>query len=123
MGEDRTDPEPPASPGSADPRLAIPEVLRRPRPRSDYDPVTGTKEARTEAHDVTGMGKAWATALDFVFSVLAGAGLGWLADWWRGSLPLWTLVGLGFGFATGFIRIVQSTRRQEAAEREREGRP
>jgi ATP synthase protein I len=117
---DEPDREDEGTPAPApDPRLTIPEVLRQPAKLPDYDPVVGTKEARAEAHDVAGMGRAWAMALDFVFSVLAGALIGWLADRWRGSLPLWTLVGLGLGFATGLIRIVQATRRQEAAEQKR----
>ena len=48
-----------------DPRLEIPEVLRTPLRQSEYDPVAGSKKARKEALDTSGMGRAWAMALDF----------------------------------------------------------
>ena len=71
--------------------------------------------------DTAGMAKAWAVALDFVFTIIAGAAVGWLADRWLKSAPTGLLVGLGLGFVLAFWRIVQSTRRQEAAERAKRG--
>ncbi len=118
-------PNPDPSPHS-DPRLDIPEVLRTPVRQSNMDPVTGDPAAAhgTESTiDAAGMGRAWAIALDFVFSVLAGALIGYLIDRWQGWLPIGTLVGLVFGFISGFIRIIRATQRQERQERlERERR-
>ena len=62
---------------------------------------------------VAGMARAWAVALDFVFSILAGAGLGWGFDRWRGTTPWGLLVGLGLGFVIAFWRIVRTTQAQE----------
>jgi ATP synthase protein I len=68
---------------------------------------------------VAGIARAWAVALDFVFSVLAGAGVGWLFDRWRGTMPWGLLVGLALGFVVGFLRIVRTTQAQEREEAER----
>lgn len=101
-----------------DPRLEIPEVLRTPVRKPEYDPVTGSRKSRKEVVDASGIGRAWAMSLDFVFTVLAGALLGWLIDRWRNSLPIGTLIGLGIGFVSGFIRLIRTTQRQERQERE-----
>jgi len=90
----------------------IPEILRE-HPR---------KPTAKTGSDAAGMAKAWGTALDFVFTILAGAGLGWLFDWWRQTLPWGLLAGLALGFVVAFWRIVQATQREEAAERERRSR-
>lgn len=97
--------------------MEIPEILRTPVRQSEFDSVYGKKGARPKNSDLTGFGRAWGVALDFVVTILAGAGLGWLADWWRGSLPVWTMVGLGLGFVTAFIRIVRATQKEERESR------
>src|SRR5437763_769797 len=65
----------------------IPEVLREgPKPKGPAsDPGSG----------VAGMAKAWAVALDFIFTILAGAGVGWPFDRWRSSAPVRLLSGPG----------------------------
>jgi ATP synthase protein I len=115
------DPELPPDRPARDP-LEIPEVLRTPVHKPAYDPVYGDKASRPNAPDLAGAGRAWATALDFVFTIVAGAGLGYLADRWRHSIPLWTMVGLVAGFVTAFIRIVRTTQRQEREDKARRGR-
>jgi ATP synthase protein I len=97
---------------SQDPRLEIPEVLRKPI-EPPKDPDKGSAMS-----DGVQMGRAWATALDFVFTILAGAILGWLFDKWRGTRPVGAGIGLGLGFVLAFYRIVRATQKQEAAERE-----
>ena len=92
----------------------IPEVLRK--------GPTAARSPTVSGSDAAGMAKAWGVALDFVFTLLAGAGLGWLFDWWRHTSPWGLLGGLGLGFVIAFWRIVQTTQRQEAADRERRGR-
>ncbi len=89
----------------------IPDVLRR-------GPTPVMKKQTTDS-GVAGMARAWAVALDFVFSVLAGAGLGWLFDRWRGTLPWGLLVGLVLGFIVAFWRIIRATQAQEREEADR----
>lgn len=103
--------DPTAPPSGNDPRLEIPEILREPA----KGPGNGGAEPVTQPSGFVGMGKAWAVSLDFIFTILAGAGLGWLVDRWQGSMPIGTLVGLGLGFASALLRIVRSTMREERA--------
>jgi ATP synthase protein I len=65
------------------------------------------------------MGRAWATALSFVFTILAGAILGWLFDRWRGTRPTGAMVGLAIGFVLAFYQIVRSTQQQQKADQDR----
>ena len=65
------------------------------------------------------MGKAWGVALDFVFTIMAGMGLGWLVGRWQGHSPGWVLGGLALGFTIAFIRIIRATMREEREEQER----
>lgn len=91
----------------------IPEVLQRPtehRPGPASDPRMPTS--------LSGVGRAWGIALDFVFTILAGAGLGWLIGRWQGGMPGWVLGGLAVGFAAALIRIIRATQRQERLEKE-----
>jgi F0F1-type ATP synthase assembly protein I len=106
----------PIGPAADDPRLKIPEALRKPvNVPKDPDKGTGATEGIQ-------MGRAWATAMDFVFTILAGAILGWLFDKWRGTNPTGTMIGLGLGFVLAFFRIVRATQKQEAADQERKDR-
>ena len=103
------DPDRDPPPPSSDPRLEIPEVLRaKPSPADKpKQPV-----------DMTETAKAWGVALDFVITTVAGAVVGWLLDRWLGTKPWGTVVGLGLGFATAFVRIIRFTQRTERLERE-----
>jgi F0F1-type ATP synthase assembly protein I len=107
---------------SRDPRLQIPETLTRPVPKSNYDPLYGSKEGRRDsgesASDTKAMGKAWAIAMNFVFTIIAGLLLGWGFDVWRGTRPWGLLGGLVFGFVGAFIVIVRQTNRDDRRERE-----
>ncbi|HZW07987.1 MAG TPA: AtpZ/AtpI family protein [Phycisphaerales bacterium] len=94
----------------SDPRLKIPEVLR--------EPVAKAKPARSDS-GMWGMAKAWGTALDFIFTIIAGALLGYGFDRWKGTAPTGLMVGLALGFVVAFIRIVRSTLRQEREETRR----
>jgi len=89
----------------------IPEVLRD-------RPGHAKPAAKTES-GMVGMAKAWAVALDFVFSILAGGGLGWLIDLWRSSAPWGLLIGMALGFVVGFWRIIRTTQAQERDEAKR----
>lgn len=93
----------------------IPALLREPtRPKAASTPA-----ASESKESLVGMGRAWAVALDFVFTVLAGAGLGWVAGRFAGHQPAWVMGGLALGFAVALIRILRGTMREERAEAER----
>jgi len=99
-------------PSGEDPRLKIPEILTNPPPDA---PRLAKPEPKTPSETLQ-MGRAWATAMDFVFTTLAGAALGWLFDRWRGTAPTGSVIGLGLGFVLAFVRIIRATQKQEAAE-------
>jgi F0F1-type ATP synthase assembly protein I len=95
--EDSREPPPP----TVDPRLEIPEVLRK--PVRQPEPLPSPPQSWGQA------AAAWGIALDFVFTIIAGAGLGWLIDRWLNSAPWGVLVGLALGFGAAFVRIVKRT--------------
>jgi ATP synthase protein I len=68
------------------------------------------------------MGRAWAIAMDFVFTLVAGLLLGWGFDKWRGTEPWGLLVGLAVGFTAAFIVIVKQSAKWERVDRERKNR-
>lgn len=94
-----------------DPSLRIPETLSAPvteRPDKPRSMTSGIME----------MGKAWGVALDFIFTIVAGAAAGWGFDYWWGTTPTGSLIGFGAGFTLALIRIIRYTLRQERLERE-----
>lgn len=109
-----------------DPRLEIPEVLRR--------PVAG--RAERDAPTAGAMPAAWAqnpalrfsaVGLEVVLYVAVGGGVGWLLDRWLGTGP-WLLMSLLLlGVVGGSYRFVReglaANRRvaSEAADRRRAG--
>lgn len=96
---------PPVDPD--DPRLQIPKVLE------SSTAGTSTPRPAEKPVNMADTARAWSTALDFVFTVLAGAGLGWLFDKWRGSYPTGAGVGLALGFILAFVRIVRATNKMK----------
>lgn len=111
--EDLLDPEaiPQVPTPATDPRLQIPEVLReRPAGQSQISPAKG-------GNPMLGVAAAWATAFDFVFTVLAGGAAGYFLGNWKGNQALWVLGGVGLGLTIGIWRLVA---RNQAQEREEE---
>jgi F0F1-type ATP synthase assembly protein I len=51
--------------------------------------------------------KAFGIVLEFLASVALLTGLGYGADWWQGTSPRYTLVGLILGLVVGFYRFVR----------------
>lgn len=108
---------PPEPPEPTDPRLEIPEVLRRPVDHPSKHRVQ-TQSSETGLGD---LGKALAIGLDFLFTAAAGGVIGYLIDRWLGSMPTGLLIGLGIGFVAGTARLIK---RSNAEDRKRaEGGP
>lgn len=96
----------------SDPRLEIPEVLRTPV----KVPAMPDRAGKSDS-GLADMARAWGTALDFLFTIFAGAAIGWAFDKWRGTAPKGLMVGLALGFVVAFVRIVRSTQKQERTKR------
>ncbi|MDQ7014481.1 MAG: AtpZ/AtpI family protein [Planctomycetota bacterium] len=124
-------PEHPDDPAMDDPRLRIPEVLRaRPGDLKDPDSPWQASESRQNRRQSARSGmaetaRAWGMALDLVFTAVGAFVLGYLFDLWRGTGPWGALVGLGLGFVTATVRMIQTALKQEAREKaqRREKRP
>lgn len=111
--DDETDPP-------SGPDLQIPSVLREDGPPL---PKISKPEPGLMA-SMADVGKAWAVALDFIVTILMGAGAGYGWDRWRSTSPTGILIGLSAGFAFALVRIIRYTQKQEALERaERAKRP
>lgn len=95
------------------PPPAIPELLKE-RPEDSRRKTASETPAQTS---LSSMGRAWGMAMDFIFTILAGAGLGWLIGRWQGHVSGWVLGGLAVGFAAALVRIIRATQKQERAER------
>ena len=93
----------------------MPEVLKKGPPSQPEPQAQGPSE-------MIGMARAWAFALNFIFTILAAAAIGWLFDRWRSTAPTGLLVGLALGFVFAFWRIIRATQNQERAEAERRRR-
>jgi ATP synthase protein I len=112
----------PELPGRGDPRLEIPEILRKPVDHPSLRP----KEVSPVTSGLSELGKALAIGLDFLFTITAGGLLGYLLDRWWGSAPAGLMIGLGIGFAAATFRIIQRTSREErlaTARRQTQRRP
>jgi len=96
-----------------DPRLEIPEVLRRPIDHPSKRPPA----KRDFGSGLGDLGAALAMGLDFLFTAAAGGGAGYLIDRWLGSSPTGLLVGLGVGFVAGTWRLIQRSNAQDRARR------
>ncbi|MCC6678996.1 MAG: AtpZ/AtpI family protein [Phycisphaerales bacterium] len=118
-----------------DPEKSFAQTWHEPPPPPDIPDVLKERPGAGRTHDqpsssssLSGVGRAWGIAMDFIFTILAGAGLGWVIGRWQGHIPGWVLGGLSIGFAAALVRIIRATQRQErleraAAEERRKGRP
>jgi len=58
--------------------------------------------------DMSGMARGFRLSTELVAGVLAGAGLGWLLDYWLGSSPWGMIVFLLLGFAAGVLNVMRA---------------
>jgi ATP synthase protein I len=69
----------------------------------------------------TGWGRALDLGIQFGFSVVVGLVLGYYADRWLGSEPIFLFVFTGFGFAAGMRALLRFAR--ASAQSEARGEP
>lgn len=87
----------------------------RAREGDDLSRRIATAKARQNGGAPSGMGRAetrgWAIGIEFVGAVLVGGFIGWAIDHWSGwhTAPFGMIVMLGFGFAAGVRRALQTS--------------
>lgn len=95
----------------------IPDLLKEPVHRHAPPPPPKAAEGGVST------AKAWAVAMDFVFTIIGSLLLGYFADSWFKTKPLWTMVGLGAGFVFALWRFISRMLKEDRAERAaRDGR-
>ncbi|MGQ0628552.1 MAG: AtpZ/AtpI family protein [Phycisphaerales bacterium] len=105
---------PPMPPSADDPRLAIPPELRK----SFRTEKEGGRGAPSATSTVAEMGKAWGTAMEFVFTIIGCGVLGYFFDRWQATgSSAGVMVGLAAGFAFALYKIIRTTQKQEAMEK------
>ena len=64
------------------------------------------------------MSMAWRMVIDLVVSMMVGAAMGWGLDWLLGTLPLFLIIMILFGFAAGVRNVLRAAeemqRKQQA---------
>jgi ATP synthase protein I len=71
--------------------------------------------AEPPQRDMTGMGRAFRLASEFVAAILVGLGLGWGADTLFGTTPWGMIVLMLLGFAAGVLNVVRAAAEMNAA--------
>ena len=110
--------------------MAAPRDTKRVPETGKADPVTSSLAARiaqargkqpAQASDrvrrweLTGVGRAYRLAAEFVAAIIVGAGLGWIIDFFLGTAPWGMVVLLLLGFAAGVLNMVRATAEMNAA--------
>jgi F0F1-type ATP synthase assembly protein I len=95
----------------------VPDVLRGPGHSPAPAKAPGTMAS------IAGMAAGWGLAFDFIVTIFAGLGLGWLFDRWRGTAPWGILAGLALGFVASIFRIIRASQRTDRIERLKRGAP
>ena len=79
-----------------------------------FDAVsTAAEEAR--GREMTGMGRAFRLAAEFVAAILVGLGLGWGIDQLFGTAPWGMVILLLLGFAAGVLNVTRAAAEMNAA--------
>lgn len=108
-------------PGETEPLVTIEPDLSRAPPPPAWKPIApppnlpgGAPPTSAAARSRQAQQPLWelsAMGTEFVMFVLAGVGLGWLADNWLGTKPYGVLVGVLFGLGGGGWRLIRSATR------------
>jgi ATP synthase protein I len=69
----------------------------------------------SQQREMTGMGRAFRLASEFVAAILVGLGLGWGADALFGTTPWGMIILLLLGFAAGVLNVVRAAAAMNAA--------
>lgn len=106
-----SDPDSPQNgdrPGSVTSDLAA----RIQRARADDRIDDAAEQARQR--EMTGLGRAYRLAAEFVAAILVGLGLGWGIDWVFNTSPWGMIILLLFGFAAGVVNVVRAAAEMNA---------
>jgi F0F1-type ATP synthase assembly protein I len=84
--------------------------------------VTSDRERRAVVPDRKAVTGGFSPSVDFISSIIAGLLLGIALDWWLGTRPLFIVIFIIAGFATGFFKLWQhsSVLEEQAEGRRRE---
>ncbi len=79
------------------------------------------KRAVPDRGQVTG---GFSPSVDLISSVIAGLLIGLALDWWLGTRPVFTIIGVVAGFGSGFFKLwnYSATLEEQAKERIRGNR-
>ncbi len=116
MPSDPIQPVPPTDDSSEPEHHFAPDIPIPPPPPRVPDLLTKPVERRKAEPDPdpAGVGdtaRAWGTAMDFVFTVIAATGLGYAIGKWLGSVLTGLLIGLSLGFALGMTKLFRAVGR------------
>ncbi|MBX3375636.1 MAG: AtpZ/AtpI family protein [Phycisphaeraceae bacterium] len=95
----REPPPPPPVPNFPE----IPESLRQ--------AAEGKKPPRQSP--LSGLAAGWAMATDFIVTLIAAWLIGFGVDYWQGTSPWGSLIGVAVGFAYAMYRLVRQSQREE----------
>ena len=83
------------------------------RARADRPAQAAAEDAR--GREMTGMGRAFRLAAEFVAAILVGLGLGWGIDQLFGTAPWGMVILLLLGFAAGVLNVTRAAAEMNAA--------
>jgi ATP synthase protein I len=82
--------------------------------RARSDDQVDEAAAQMRQREMTGLGRAYRLAAEFVAAILVGLGLGWGIDWIFGTSPWGMIILLLLGFAAGVVNVVRAAAEMNA---------
>ena len=109
------DPRDTKPPSSDDPKGSLTGDLasRIARARSSSPAQAGTNQAR--AGEMTGIGRGFRLASEFVAAVVVGGAIGFAVDYFLPTRPWGMIILLLLGFAAGVLNVIRATAEMNAA--------
>jgi ATP synthase protein I len=73
-------------------------------------------KAAAEAPEGRGsaLGLAFRLAVELVAGLVVGGGIGWLLDYWLGTLPIMLLLFFALGAAAGILNVIKTAKQMQA---------